>query len=327
MVDYSTSYMGLTLRNPIIIGSSGLTDSERKIVDLEHHGAGAVVLKSLFEEQILEEIKEKKTSDPEFASSGAADYIRRYSREQAVNEYLELIRSSCSAVSIPVIASINCTSFSEWVNFAKDIESAGANGLEINLFSLPSDPYRNHTHYEQEYLGIIQEIIKQVSIPVAIKIAPYFSALTNTALKFSWTGIKGLVLFNRSFTPDIDIERLQVIPGNVFSSTAEMYLPLRWTALLSDRVSCDLAASTGIHTGTSMIKFLLAGAKAVQICSTIYQNGNRQIALMLEDLSRYMQDHGYSSSADFIGLMSLKSIADPADYERIQFMKYFSKID
>jgi dihydroorotate dehydrogenase (fumarate) len=328
MADLRTKYMGLELRNPVIIGSSGLTDTVEKVIELEKAGAGAVVLKSLFEEQILQTFKQKLDEfSVESAYPEAEEYIISHTREDAVKEYLELIRGCKKAVSIPVIASINCVSVSEWINFAREIQDAGANALELNLFVLPSDPLKNAEQNEEAYLYILMEVVKRINIPVAVKISPFFSAMTNSAMKFSWTGINGLVLFNRYYASDIDIDTLQVVPGNVFSNSSDMYLPLRWTAILSERVHCDIAATGGIRDGASVVKMLLAGAKAVQIASVIYEKGSSHIGKMLKEMELFMEQKGFATTEDFIGKMSMHAVENPAAYERVQFMKHFSAVE
>lgn len=328
MADLTTSYMGLTLRNPLIAGSSGLTNSLENIQKINDHGAGAIVLKSLFEEQINFAINktinqgENNNSYPE-----ALDYISHYTRENDIERYLKLIREAKSKVDIPVIASINCVSSSEWISFAKNIQDAGADALELNIFILPSDPRRKADQHEQVYFDILQSVMKQVQIPVSAKISYYFSGLTNMALQLSWTGIKGLVLFNRFFSPDIDIDKFEITSGNVFSTPGEMSLTLRWVALLSDKIQCDIAASTGIHDGRAAIKQLLAGAKAVQVASILYQKGFEQLGLMTKEMEEWMELHDFSNTKDFIGRLSYKESQNPAAYERVQFMKHFSGIE
>ena len=307
MPDLSTTYMGLQLTNPIIAASSGLTKSVDQVSELAEAGAGAIVLKSLFEEDL------RQSEDP-------------FSRKE-MERYMKLIRECREAVSVPVFGSIHCLHFSNWINHARDIEEAGASGLELNLFTLPSDPLTNHAQIEETYLDIIQEVLKKVHIPVAVKLGPYFTGLANSVMRFSWTGLKGMVLFNRFYSIDIDIHKQEVIPGFVLSSPSEVALPLRWTALLSTRVGCDIAAATGIHSTESAIKLLLAGAKAVQICSVLYRNGPSYIQTMLSEIQAYMEQKGYSHLEDFNGLMSLKSVDDPAVYERVQFMKHYSTFE
>lgn len=328
MANLSTRYMGLDLKNPIIVGSSGLTNSIENIKAFEDNGAAAVVLKSLFEEQINFMIH-KTMSEDESANAypEALDYISHYTRDNDVNNYLKLIRDAKAAVEIPVIASINCVSSHEWTTFAKKVQETGADGLELNIFILPSDPKKAGSENEAVYFDIIDKVKKQLSIPVAIKISHYFSGFANIALKLSWTGISGMVLFNRFFSPDIDIDKFKVTATHVFSTKEEMYQTLRWIAMLSDRVHCDLAASTGIHDGKAMIKQLLAGAKAVQIVSVLYKKGFDTIGTMLKELEEYMDKHGFENTSDFIGKMSLKEIDNPAAYDRVQFMKHFAGIE
>lgn len=328
MADLSTSYMGLKLRNPIIAGSSGLTNSIENIQKLSSHGAGAIVLKSLFEEQINYAInKSYDQNENNYSYPEALDYISQYTRENDLEKYLKLIRESKSRVDIPIIGSINCVSSSEWVTFAKSIQDAGADGLELNIFVLPSDPRRKAEQHEQIYFDIIQSVLKQINIPVAAKISSYFSGMTNMALQLSWTGISGLVLFNRFYSPDIDIDKFEVTAEHIFSSPAEMSRTLRWVAILSDRIHCDIAASTGIHDGVSVIKQLLAGAKAVQLASVLYQKGFEQINVMKDDIEQWMNKHRFETTSDFIGRMSIKEVKNPAAFERVQFMKHFSGIE
>ncbi|MDP3445763.1 MAG: dihydroorotate dehydrogenase-like protein [Ignavibacteria bacterium] len=328
MVNLSTTYMGLKLKNPIIVGSSGLTNSVENIKEAASCGAGAVVLKSLFEEQILHAshhtMQQNESSNyyPE-----AEDYIRNYTRSNDVDNYLKLIRESKKAVDIPIIASINCISSNEWIDFAKKIEEAGADALELNIFILPSDPQKTGDQNETVYFEILEKITKVIKIPVAAKISYYFSGFAKTALKLSWTGISGLVMFNRFFSPDIDIDKFEIKATNVFSHPAELANSLRWVAMLSSKVHCDIAASTGIHDGKAVIKQLLAGAKAVQIASVIYKKGFKEITIMLDELQTWMVQHNYKSIDQFIGRMSVKEADNPAAYERVQFMKHFSGIE
>lgn len=328
MPDLSTKYMGISLKNPIIAGSSGLTNSVENIIELEKNGAAAVVLKSLFEEQIKFEAG-KNVSESSMGQfySEAEDYIRNYSRDNKIDNYLHLIRDAKKNVSIPIIASINCVTSSEWIGFARKIQEAGADALELNIFILPSDPYQSGDENEKVYFDIVNKVKKQVSIPVAIKISYYFSGLAKTALKLSWTGIEGMVLFNRFFSPDIDIDNFKVTASNVFSKPEELAISLRWVAMLSDRLHCDVAASTGVHDGSAVVKQLLAGAKAVQISSVLYKDGFGVIPKMLADLEAWMQKHNFKKLDDFIGKMSVKKADNPAAYERVQFMKHFSGID
>jgi dihydroorotate dehydrogenase (fumarate) len=327
-MELTTKFLGLNLKNPIIAGSSGLTANLSGILELEHNGVAAIVLKSLFEEQIIFNYKEKlREVDLEVQYPEAHDYINQHTKKKAVEDYLELIVNCKKILSIPVIASINCVTPYEWTSFAHQIEQAGADALELNMFFIPADPQRMSVAVEETYLSILHEVVRKVSLPVCVKLSPYFSGLSNSLLRFSFTGIKGMVLFNRFFPPDIDIEELKVISGPVYSNPDEIYLPMRWIAMLSDRIYCDLAASSGIHDGKDLVKVLLAGAKAAEIASVFYSKGPGEVGSMLKFLEEYLKRHKFSSVSDIIGKMSIRQIDNPADYERVQYIKYYSGIE
>jgi dihydroorotate dehydrogenase (fumarate) len=323
-MDISTTYLGLTLPSPVIAGSSGLTGSLDKITAFARHGAGAVVLKSIFEEEIyFEEEDIIKEAEAEGVNLDQFDYYDVHLKGQKLDRYIKLIEDAKQAVDIPVIASINCVYSHEWTTFAHRIEGAGADALELNMFFLPSDFERTAREQEEAYFEIIDKITATVSIPVALKISYYFSSLGPMIQRLSRTGVAGLVLFNRFFSPDIDIETLKVKPSFVFSTPAELALSLRWMAIMARKVDCDLAASTGVHDGAALIKQLLAGAKAVQTVSSLYQKGPAHIETMLADLKAWMQRHEFASLYDFRGRMSQEAASNPAVYERVQFMRYF----
>jgi len=324
MASLATTYLGLKLRNPIIVGSSGLTATVAGVKELEEKGAGAVVLKSIFEEEIAVELDQIIKSAKRTAYNlEQFDYMDYRLREEKINKYTQLIEGCKKAVSIPVIASVNCVYSHEWTAYAKHLESAGADALELNMFFLPSDLTRGSHEKEKAYLKIVEKVQKEVSIPIALKISYYFTDLGPMIQELSKTGISGLVLFNRFYSPDFDIEKLEVTPANVFSSPAELYLSLRWMAMMSGRVKCDLAASTGVHDGKAVIKQLLAGAKAVQVVSALYKKGKGHIQTMLTDLEAWMNRKGYKNIRQFRGKISQKKSTNPAIYERMQFMKTF----
>jgi len=328
MVNLETTYMGIKLKNPLIVGSSGLTNSVENIIEIEKNGAAAVVLKSLFEEQISHAAS-NTLSQNEFANyyPEAEDYVKQYTRMADVEKYIDLIKSSKEKVNIPIIASVNCISNTEWIDFAKRIEQAGADGLELNIFVLPSDISKDGAENEAVYFEIVKSIKKVVTIPVALKISYYFSGLAKTVNALSWSGIDGLVLFNRFYSPDFDIETLEVKPSYIFSNPSDLSLSLRWVAMLSNHVNCDIAASTGVHDGRALIKQLLAGAKAVQIASVLYKKGFKEIGSMLEDLENWMERKNFTSLDQFTGHLSVKKTDNPAAFERVQFMKHFSGIE
>lgn len=326
MADLSTVFAGLKLRNPIIVASSGLSDTIENIQDLERAGASAIVLKSLFEEEILKEMNAnmQRMSSVGFLYPETVDfYDILEAPDEATMIYLDRIRAAKQGVSIPVIASINCLTASPWTYFPKQIQQAGADALELNIFVLPSDFNRSASENEKVYFDIISAVKKQVSIPVIVKLSYYFSNLATFLQNISETGIDGMVLFNRFYNPDIDIDSLEFTSGAVLSNPSDLYMSLRWIGILYGRSACGLAASTGIHDGSSLIKVLLAGAHAVEVASTIYINGSDQIQVMLDELENWMTNKKMASIDQFRGLLSQSKTMNPAAYERVQFMKYF----
>lgn len=322
MTNLSTRFMGLELPTPIIVSSSGLTRTVERVRLCAEAGAGAVVLKSLFEEQIRAEVDVLMDSgETAYQHPEALDYITRYGEQDAVDSYLQLIRDAKTTVDIPVIASVHCVSADSWTDFARRIEDAGADALELNLFLLPSDPRRNGREYEQLTFDIADAVKAKVGIPVALKIGPHFSGMLQMLLNLSRSGIDGLVLFNRFFQLDFDIEKFTVVPAKIFSHPEEITLPLRWISILSWRSGCDLAASTGVHDGAGVIKQLLAGAAAVQVCSALYQQGIRHVGAMVDEVRAWMERHNFAAVDEFRGRMSQKASDNPAAYERVQFMK------
>lgn len=327
MVDLSTRYLGLKLKNPVIVGSSGLTNSVESIQELEKNGAAAVVLKSIFEEEIAFEYEDiLKEASGAGVNLDQFDYYDYHIKGEKLNRYTALIRESKNAVSIPVIASINCVYSHEWTSFAERLQTAGADALELNMFFLPTEYGRSSEEKEKVYFQIIEKIQKEVTIPIALKISYYFSNLGYMIQKLSETGIAGLVLFNRFYSPDFDIHKMEVVSSNVFSSPSDLSISLRWIAIMAKRVHCDLAASTGVHDGEALIKQLLAGADAVQVASTLYLNGKSRITEMLKTLEGWMGEKGYSCLADFRGKMSQAKSTNPAAYDRVQFMKHFGGV-
>jgi dihydroorotate dehydrogenase (fumarate) len=316
----------LELKNPVIVGSCGLTSSVEKIRELAENNAGAVVLKSLFEEQIEAELASNlesyHTDYPD-----AYDYIRDYTRGNAVEDYLSLIADAKKAVDIPVIASINCVSGSEWVAFASSVEKAGADALELNISLLPSDPRRKSEENEKIYFDIVEKVSSQISIPVALKMSRYSAALANLITRLSWTNrVAGFVLFNRYYRPDINIDKMTIANAGIFSTREEITESLRWIGLLSTSVEKDFVASTGVHDSEAVIKQLLAGATAVQIVSTLYKNGAGQINEILKGLEAWMEAKSFTRLSDFRGRLSYDNAENPAAFERIQFMKQFGGI-
>lgn len=344
MSKLSTNYMGLQLKNPLIVGSSGLTGSINELKKIAANGAGAVVLKSIFEEQILREtetLMKEQDGKMEAIQKGyqnildtrsydyaeALSYISNFAKEHTLSEYLSFVKEAKRSIDIPVIASINCVTAYDWHYFARRIQAAGADAIELNIYLLPSNPLTIGTDNEKIYFDVIEAVRKQVSIPVSVKISYYFSGLANSLIKISNTGIKGMVLFNRPFQPDINIETGEITSKHLLSDPSEYSHALRWIAILSGRVGCDLIASTGIHDHETVIKQLMAGATAVQLASVLYKNGVEEISTILSGLTQWMEKHNYSKLDDFRGKLSQVNLSNPAAFDRVQFMKLYSKID
>ena len=324
-MDLSTKYLGLELKNPVIVGSSGLTDSTKKIADLEKFGAGAVVLKSIFEEEITMEYEKVLAEEaPSRYKDDYLDYFDYKIKEQNITNYIKLIADAKKAVKIPIIASINCNSSHEWTYFATKIEEAGADALELNIFVLPSTLDKSIEDIDHVYLEIINNVKNIIKIPLSIKISYFFSNLGRAIKVLSKTGVDGIVLFNRFYSPDIDLDKMEIISTNVFSTPQELPTSLRWIGIMANRVKCDLAASTGVHDGKAVVKQLLAGADAVQMVSCLYQNGPEYLKTVIREIEEWMTEKGFESVDDFRGKLSQEQFVNPTLYERVQFMKYFS---
>ena len=324
-MNMKTSYAGLTLRNPIIIGSSGLTNKAERNKEFEKAGAGAIVLKSLFEEQIeLQSAAMQQESDyPE-----AADYIRGYVEANQVNDYLELIRKSKELCTIPIIASINCYKAAAWTNFARQIAEAGADALELNVFFMETDLHDHVEAVKETYVNILREVKAAIQIPVIMKIGKQYSNIPAMVQALKANGADGVVLFNRFYQPDIDINTMQLVSGNVFSSPADLSDTLRWTAIVSGKVpGISVASSTGVHDWEGVVKCLLAGASGVQLCSALYTHGAAIVPQILACLEEWMTQAHYESVDQFRGRLNYANIPNPAMYERAQFMKYFANRD
>ena len=324
MIDLSTNFAGLSMKSPIIVSSSGLTSSVDRIKKVAAAGAGAVVLKSLFEEQINYEVG-NMSDGHDYPEAG--DYIRTYARENSLGQYLSSIREAKEAVDIPVIASINCVSASEWIDFAAKIADAGADALELNIYFLPINKETDPREYEKTYLHLVSEVKKRTSLPLIIKLGNGFSNITWMVDQLYQRGAAAVVLFNRFYAPDINTDDLSFGSAEVLSTPAELRNSLRWIGIVSSQVDqLDLAASTGVHSGMAVVKQILAGAMAVQICSVLYRNGLDYIKDMTVEMLKWMEKNQYKSPADFRGKMNYGSLDDPSVYERAQFMKFYSSM-
>lgn len=324
-VDISTKYAGLKLKSPIIVGACSLTSNLENIKKIEQSGAGAVVLKSIFEEEIMNEFVDVlKQAQKKGIDDENLDYLDLKIRHQNIDNYLDLIKQAKNNVDIPIIASINCVSPSEWSLYAKKIEEAGADAIELNIFALPLDFEKTSQQIEDTYFKIISETKKNTKIPVTVKLSSYFTNLGKIIVDISKTGVGGLVFFNRFYNTDIDIYTQKVITSEIFSRPSDYTLPMRWLAMTSGRVECSLAASTGVHTTETLLKMIFAGASAVQTVSSVYLEGFEIIEKMNNEIVEFMNKNNYEALSQMIGLVSQRNIKNHVIYERFQFMKYFS---
>jgi dihydroorotate dehydrogenase (fumarate) len=320
MADLATEYLGLHLPTPLVLASSALSNRVDNLEMAEGHGAGAVVLRSLFEEQIEaantaleEELGRGADSNPE---------ARTYFPPQRVgpHEYLSLVERAKRALQIPVIASLNCAAAGSWTEYARDIEQAGADALEVNLYAVEADPAVSSAEVERRYLDVVRAVRATVKIPVAVKLSPYFTALAHFAARLDEAGVNGIVLFNRFLQPDLSLERMAATPTMTLSSPSEALLPLRWIALLHGRVRPQLAATTGVYDSAGALKQVLAGAQVVQLASALVKSGIPHLAKVLAGMEEWLDKRGFSSLDDVRGTLSQRSIQDPATYERAQYV-------
>jgi dihydroorotate dehydrogenase (fumarate) len=321
MADLSTTLMGLRLRNPVVVSSSQLTSSLEGVRECADAGAGAVVLKSLFEEQIMADTDRAIEEATFLTHTEAEDYFVAMGRNHYMDLYFSLVESAKKAVSIPVIASVNCITAETWVEYARGFESAGADALELNVFILPLDATQDSRRLEAHYLDVASRLAARVKIPVAMKIGFHFTALAQVIQALSRAGVKALVLFNRFHRLDFDIEGLRLVSAPSFSAPEEIALSLQWISLMSGRVSCDLVANTGVHDGAGVVKQLLAGARAVELCTAIQKKGARHIRKILDELEAWMKRRSFGSVRDFSGLLSRERSKEPRSYERSQYLK------
>lgn len=322
MANLKTKFIGLELKSPIIAGSCGLTADINKLQEMENNGVGAVILKSVFEEQITMETAKALGEDsyPE-----EADYIRTYIRANTLQQYIDLVKLAKSRLDIPVIASINCLKDGEWINFATELEKAGADALELNAFILPTDEFLESAEIENLYFNIVRHVKAVVKIPVIIKIGSSFTSLPAFVSKLKAYGADAITLFNRFYEPDIDIHNFTIGSAPVFSMPTDIRTTLRWTGILTGKDKLlEVSSSTGVHNGEAAVKLLLAGATTVQICSAMYEQGISCIRTMNHFMSSWMDKNAFEEIVDFRGKLSYADVNQAGRYERAQFMKYFS---
>ena len=323
-MDLSTTYLGMTLRTPLVVSASPISERIENIKRAEDAGAAAVVLYSLFEEQLQNGSRDIRYISDETAlvADNSGGYFPRSSHYNLGPEgYLEHIRKAKEAVSIPIIASLNGTSIGGWVEYAKQMQQAGADAVELNIYYVPTEAHITGGQVERTYLEIVEWVRSAVTLPLAVKLGPYFSNMANMAGRFERAGANGLVLFNRFYQPDINLALMEVKPRIVLSGPQAMRLPLRWIAILYGQVECDLAASGGIHAPEDVVKMLMAGASVTMICSALLRRGIQHISYLERELGKWMEEHDFPSVEEMQGLMSQKRVSDPTAFERAHYIR------
>jgi dihydroorotate dehydrogenase (fumarate) len=324
MVDLTTTYLGLKLKNPLVASPSPLTEKVENVKRMEEAGVAAIVMYSLFEEQIIHESLELD----HFLNRGTETYaesltyfpnIGRYSLSP--DKYLERLEKNKRAVNIPVMGSLNGVSTGGWIEYARKIQDAGADALELNIYYLPTDLTLTSDQMEDNYINLVHDVRAKVSIPLAVKLPPFFTALPNFANRLVEAGADGLVLFNRFYQPDFDLENLEVTPNLVLSNSDELRLPLRWIAILYGKVKADLALTSGVHTGEDAIKAMMAGANVAMTTSALLKRGTLAISQILTGMEEWMTEHEYQSVTQMRGSMSQGAVAEPSSFERANYMK------
>jgi dihydroorotate dehydrogenase (fumarate) len=330
MINLSTTYLGLSLKNPLVASASPLSKKVDLVRALEDAGAAAVVLYSLFEEQISHESR----ALDHYLSRGSETYAEALSYFPDLERYnigpeayLEHLQRVKQAVGIPVIGSLNGSSLGGWVEYARKIEQAGADALELNIYWLPTDLDTSSGELEERYLALVRDVRAQVQIPIALKLSPFFTALPAIARRFVEAGANGLVLFNRFYQPDFDLETLEVVPNLTLSSSHDLRLPLRWIAILYGRIAADFALTSGVHSAEDVLKAMMAGANVAMLTSELLANGIWRLQDILNDLRAWMEEHEYESIAQMRGSMSQRAVADPSAFERANYMRALNTFD
>jgi dihydroorotate dehydrogenase (fumarate) len=327
MIDLSTTYLGLKLKNPLVASASPLSEKLDSVRQLEDCGVSAIVMYSLFEEQVIRESLELDR----FLSNGTHTYaealtylpeVGRYS--MGPEAYVENVYRLKQATKIPIIGSLNGVSTGGWIQYAQQIEQAGADAVELNIYYLPVDPDLTGAELEENYVNLVKDLRSQVRIPIAVKLSPFFTSMPNMARRLVEAGADGLVLFNRFYQPDFDLDELEVVPNLQLSSSSELRLPLRWIALLYGRVQTDYALTSGVHTTTDMLKAIMAGASVTMVTSEFLQNGIERAGEMLGGMLSWLEEHEYESVVQMRGSMSAQAVAQPNAFKRTNYMKVLS---
>ena len=330
MPDLTTTYLGLQLKNPLVASASPLSKKMDSVRRIEDAGAAALVMYSLFEEQITHDSQELD----HYLERGTHSFAESLSYFPDLNylnlgtePYLEHLHKIKQEVSIPVIGSLNGISSGGWVEYAHRIEQAGADALELNIYYLPTDPDLTGAELEEDYVQLVKDVRAKIKLPIAVKLSPYFTALPNLAKRIVAAGADALVLFNRFYQPDFDLEELEVVPNLVLSTSHELRLPLRWIAILYGRIQADFALTSGVHTAQDVLKAMMAGANVAMMTSTLLENGVGRIMHILTDLQEWMEEHEYESIEQMRGSMSQQAVTEPAAFERANYIKALNTFD
>jgi dihydroorotate dehydrogenase (fumarate) len=327
-MDLSTTYLGLKLKNPIVVSASPLSRSMDSMRQLEDAGVSGIVMHSLFEEQITHEaemLDHYKSYGTESYAEALSYFPDTGDYHFAPEEYLELVAKAANKLEIPVIASINGVTPGGWTRYAKKMEEAGASALELNVYYIPTNGTMSGVDVENRYVEMLKQVHGSVKVPVAVKLSPFFSSIPNVAQRLVSEGADGLVLFNRFYQPDIDLDELDVKPGVELSNSYANRLPMRWIGILFGKLKASLAATSGIHTAEDVLKLTMAGADVTMMCSALLMHGPEYIGKVLKDLEHWMQEHEYESIEQMKGSLSHKSIAEPSAYERANYMKALNR--
>ena len=326
-METKTKYLGLEIDSPIVVGSCGLTNDINNLQKIEEAGAGAVIIKSVFEEQIIYDIKRNLSMMAPTDSYGMSyEYVASHVSDDSLGKHFDLIKEAKKRLHIPVVGSINCYSFENWMTYTQRFQEAGCDALELNMAILPYETTMSYEDVDRLFSNIINTLRKSVNIPVSIKVSQNFTDMANFMQRLSWMNINGITMFNKALNVDIDIDKMELTHAPSLSTPEEMYNTLRWVAILSNKLRCDISASTGVHTPADVVKMLLAGAGTVQVVSSLYKNGIDYLQTLNDGLHKWMEEKGYTKLSQFRGKLAVKANDEASMFFRTQFMKHFAQI-
>lgn len=326
-MDTKTKYLGLSIDSPIIVGSCGLTNDINNLQKMEAAGAGAVIIKSVFEEQIIYDIKRNLSMMAPTDSYGMSyEYVASHVSDDSLGKHFDLIKEAKKKLHIPVIGSINCYSFENWMTYTQRFQEAGCDALELNMAILPYETSLSYEDVDRLFSNIINTLRKSVSIPISVKVSQNFTDMANFMQRLSWMNINGITMFNKALNVDIDVDKMELTHAPSLSTPDEIYNTLRWVAILSKKLRCGISASTGVHSAADVVKMLLAGAETVQVVSCLYKNGIDYLRTLSDGLHQWMNDKGFESLSQFRGTMAVKANDEASMFFRTQFMKHFAQI-